>query len=275
MNAREDVAFLVGSQSRESILRALAEEPRRPTELAKVCDCARETAQRTLAGFCDRGWVQKSDRLYHLTPGGEMVFERYEALIDTVECTDRMGEFLTNAGNICDDIPHEVLDEVTVTSAVDNDPHAPINRYLTVLGREPVGRFRGVSPVVSRVFNEAAEEVLGPETEMELIIDQGVLDRSKAEYQEAFELGKELDQFSLRLVDEEVDFGLLLVDGHALVAAYDKYGNMVALVDGDAPEVVAWVEELYESLRARSIPVDDDTSAVGDTSTGRTTPSRQ
>ncbi|KAB1189254.1 hypothetical protein GJR98_09515 [Haloferax sp. MBLA0077] len=189
-----------------------------------------------------------------------MVYEQYQDLIDTVECADRMSEFLTNVEGICEDVPHDVLTQLSVTTAADNDPHAPINRYLTVLGSEPVDEFRGVSPIVSRVFNEAAERVIGPETTMELAIDHDVLERSITEYTDAFELGQELDQFSLRVVDETLEFGLLLVDGHGVVAAYDDDGNMVALVDGDEPEVVTWVEQLYESLRAASVPVERDAS---------------
>jgi predicted transcriptional regulator len=256
MDAQEDVAFLVGSKSRTSILRALAEEPRRPTDLARVCGCARETAQRTLAGFSKRRWVQKSNGLYHLTPGGEMVYERYEQLIETVERADRMSEFLTNVGEIGENIPSEVLDKLNITTAVESDPHAPLNRYLTVLGSETVRDFRGVSPIVSRVFNESAEQVLGPETEMELVIDREVLERSKTEYSEALKRGVELDQFSLRIIDSGVDFGILLVDGRGVVAAYER-GNMVALVDGDDPAVVEWVEEVYESVREKSIPFEE------------------
>ncbi|AFK19521.1 hypothetical protein HFX_1818 [Haloferax mediterranei ATCC 33500] len=257
MNTREDVAFLVGSESREAILRTLAVEPRRPTDLANICDCARETAQRTLAGFCDRGWVEKADGLYRLTPGGEMVYDRYQELRTTVERAERMREFLTNAGSASDDIPSSVLDQMNITTAVSNDPHAPLNRYLTVLGDEPVDQFRGVAPIVSRVFNESAEAVLGEHTQMELIVDQSVLERSRTAYPEAFERARDLDQFELRITDEDLEFGLLLVDGHGVVAAYDEHNNMVALVDGDEPEVISWVEELYESIHFASTPIDE------------------
>ena len=262
MNAREDVAFLVGSQSRVSILRTLADGPHRPTDLARRCGCARETAQRTLAGFRDREWVRKSNGEYQLSPVGELIFEQYERLVDTVECTDRMSEFLTNAGDLYDDVPTEVLHKLNVTTAADNDPHAPINRYLSILGDDTVDQYRGVSPIVSRIFNEAAEQVIGPQTEMELIIDRDVLERSVSEYPDAFELGRELDQFSLYVVEDELEFGLTLVDGHGALASHDEYGNIIALVDGDAPEVVAWVEELYESLRADASPVDYDEPAT-------------
>ncbi|MDS0239677.1 hypothetical protein NDO74_00010 [Haloferax sp. S2CR25-2] len=256
MSAREDVAFLVGSQSREAILRALAVEPHRPTELAERCDCARETAQRTLAGFCDRGWVKKADGLYHLTPGGTMVHEQYERFTEAVECADRMSEFLADAAEICENAPPGVLGQMNITTAADNDPHAPLNRYLTIVGNEPVDRFRGVAPIVSRVFNESAEAVLGENTRMELIVDRGVLERSIDAYPDSFERARELDQFELRIAEESLDFGLLVVDGHGVVSAYDEHNNLTALVDGDTPEVVSWVESLYESVRSKSVPID-------------------
>lgn len=255
MDAREDVAFLVGSRSREAILDALSDAPYRPTDLAETCGCARETAQRTLAGFCDRGWVEKCDGTYRLTPGGRMVYEQYTELVATVERADKLGDFLTNAPSVVTDAPTAVLDAVTVTTAVSGNPHAPLNRYLTVVGTDPVERFRGISPIVSPVFNDSAETVLGPTTEMELVVDEDVLETSKSEYTDALALAAKLDQFTLRLVDR-VEFGLLLVDGHGMVAAYDDDGNMVALVDGDDPDVVAWVEDLYESVRDRSTVVD-------------------
>ncbi|WP_410764392.1 helix-turn-helix transcriptional regulator [Haloferax sp. DFSO60] len=256
MDARDDIAFLVGSESREAILDALATEPRRPTELAKICDCARETAQRTLAGFCDRNWVEKHAGKYQLTPGGRMVHEKYGALVDTVTQVDKASEFLTNATGQIATVPSDVLEQMTITTAIGVDPHAPLNRYLTVLGDEPVEDFRGVSPIVSRVFNEAAERVVGPGTQMELIIDSEVLQRSIASYPDALTRAHELKQFSLRISEEPIDFGLLLVDGHALVAAYDDDDNMVALIDGDDSAVLEWAQSVYDSLRANSTAIE-------------------
>ncbi|WP_396612407.1 helix-turn-helix transcriptional regulator [Haloferax sp. S1W] len=235
---------------------ALATEPRRPTELAAVCGCARETAQRTLAGFCNRGWVEKADGRYQLTPGGEMVYDQYRELVASVERADRLREFLTNAGENVANVGNDVLDKLTVTTAADGDPHAPIDRYLTILGDEPVADFRGIAPIVSRLFNESAEDVLGPDTEMELIIDENVLERSKSEYASSLEHAHELEQFSLRISENELDFGLLLVDGHGVVASYDDHDNMVALVDGDDEVVVDWVESLYETVREYTVPIE-------------------
>ncbi|POG57231.1 hypothetical protein AUR65_002120 [Haloferax marisrubri] len=185
-----------------------------------------------------------------------MVHDQYEEFVGTVECADRMSEFLANATEVCEGVPPGVLSQMNITTAADNDPHAPLNRYLTIVGSEPVDRFRGVTPIVSRVFNESAASVIGPDTRMELVVDREVLERSIDAYSESFERAQDLEQFELRITDETLGFGLLLVDGHGVVSAYDDHNNLTALIDGDAPEVVSWVEDLYESVRSTSVPLD-------------------
>jgi predicted transcriptional regulator len=125
-----------------------------------------------------------------------------------------------------------------------------------VLGDEPVEKFRGISPIVSRVFNESAERVIGPGTQMELIIDSEVLQHSITSYPDALARAHELEQFTLCVSEESIDFGLLLVDGYALVAAYDDDGNMVALIDGDEPEVLEWAQSVYDAVWANSTEIE-------------------
>ncbi|WP_129115600.1 helix-turn-helix transcriptional regulator [Halegenticoccus tardaugens] len=258
MSAREDIAFLVGSSIREEILRELSESNMRPTELAAECSCARETAQRTLAGFVDRGWVTKEDGRYRITPAGDLVLEQYERLASTVTGAHRLRPFLANAGLVAQRLLPDALGCFTVTTATSDNPHAPIDRYLSVLGDEPVSSFRGITPIVSRVFNEATEAVIGPETEMELVIDESVLDASRTDYPDALRRAFELDQFDLFLASETIDFGLALVDGHAYVGAYDEDGNLVASIDGTDETLRELASDLYVEYRSRSNLLEPD-----------------
>ena len=251
MSAREDVSFLVGSETRVAILRAVVESPRRPTELASDCSCARETAQRTLSGFLDRGWVEKTDGYYRSTPAGDLVFDEYSDLETAVTHAARLGAFFTH---VVDDAvpPSSVLGELALAESTAENPHAPIDRYLTVLGTEPVDRFWGVTPIVSRVFNDAAERAIGPDTAVELVIDRTVLRTSRSEFGDATRTAAELDEFCLYVTPEPLEFGMAVVDDHALVGAYDDHGNLVALVDGTGEMFVEWAIDLYRSYRQRA-----------------------
>jgi len=252
MNPRGDIAFLVASECRVELLRNLSEESMRPTELASEVSCARETIHRSLSGFVDNQWVEKDGHAYRTTAAGEMILAEYETLESTVERTRELGTFLTELGERATEIPESALHSVSVTTATSDDPHAPINRYSSWLGDEPVSSFRGMTPIASPVFNEAAQRVLGPETDMELIIDAPVFDVSEQAYPDALDRALELDQFTLLRAAESVEFALAVVDGRVSVAAVDDRGNVVASVDGDDDALYEWATDVYERHRNRA-----------------------
>lgn len=251
MSAREDISFLIGSETRVAILRTVVESPHRPTDLAAECSCARETAQRTLSGFLDRGWVEKADGRYRGTPAGDLVLAAYEDLEAVVARAARLDGFFAH---IPEDAvpPSSVLDDLTFTDSSTENPHAPIDRFLTVLGSAPLDRFWGVNPIASRVFNDAAERAIGPDTDVELVIDRNVLRTSRAEFDDATRTAAELDEFRLYVGPDPLAFGMALLDDHAFVGAYDDRGNLVASIDGADGAFVEWAVDLYRTYRDRA-----------------------
>ncbi len=256
MNPRDDISFLVGSDSRVRVLRLLHEQSLRPTEIVDRCTCTRETVQRTLSGFGDLGWVEKTDKHYHTTLAGDMVLESYEDLSSVVTEVHELRPFLEHASEEFHDLPPGVLSSTTITTATRENPHAPINRYLELMRDGHVGRFRGVTPIVSGVFNQASESAIGPETDMELVIDDSVLERSQEDYQDALQVAYDLDQFTLYLSSEPIEFGLAIIDDVSWLGAYDDNGNLVACVDSDHPALFDWAMSVYERRREMSIELD-------------------
>jgi len=255
MNAREDIAFLVGSEVRVEILRALRSAPDRPSDLADRSSCARETAQRTVTAFADRGWAEKvpgTDR-YRLTRAGELVASSYDDFEECLAVSARFRDLLANLNGGAPDLECETLSGTTHTRATPDNPHTPINRLLDVMGDGDVDTLRGVTPIVSQVFNRAAERAIGPETDAELVVDRGVLETSAAEYPEALDRADQLDGFTLYVSPDPVSFGLVLVDGHAYLGAYDDNGNLVASADADGDDdFVGWARRTFTRIRDRS-----------------------
>lgn len=257
MTARSNIAYLVGSDNRVRILETLRERPHGPSELASACACARETAHRCLAGFVDRGWVTRENGRYEITPSGEMVLERYRGLESAVTQTTRLEAFLGRAPSAFRDLPPELLSELHLEAATPEDPHAPISRFRSVLGDETLDRFRGVTPVVSAVFNEAAARVIAPETDAELVVDESVLRASRTTYEDALDEAFSLSEFTLLLAREPLTFGLVLADDRAYASVYDD-GSVVASVDSDDGRFVQWIAELYERVRREARVVEPD-----------------
>ena len=254
MNARDDIAFLAGSRVRTDILRALRSATARPTELAEEYSCARETAQRAVSAFVERGWAEKvsTEDGYRLTRAGELVADGYDEFERCVVGSNRFRELLANLGTISERIDCETLSEVTYAQATAENPHAPIDRFLAVVGDEPVEQFYGITPIVSRVFNRAAGRVIRPETDVQLIVDRDVLTASVSEYPEALERAEELEGFTLYVSQEPLESGVMIVDGHAYLGAYDDDGNLVASADSAGEAFVSWAEETFESVREQT-----------------------
>jgi predicted transcriptional regulator len=266
MNPRDDIAFLVGSDSRVRVLRLLHEQPLRPTELVDRCTCTRETVQRTLSGFGDLGWVDKTDKRYHTTLAGDMVLEAYEDLSSVVSDVHDLRPFLEHASEEFHDVPPGVLSSTTITTATTENPHAPINRYIELMSDGYVDRFRGVTPIVSGIFNQASESAIGATTDMELVIDESVLERSRTDYEGALQTAYDLDQFTLYLASEPLEFGVAIIDDVAWLGAYDDNGNLVACVDGEHPRLHEWAVSVYERQREAAVelqsPADEGGIAV-------------
>ncbi|WP_435186420.1 helix-turn-helix transcriptional regulator [Halobellus sp. EA9] len=253
MTAREDIAFLAGSELRVEALFALRSETATPTELAERCSCARETAQRTISAFVDRGWAEKVSTAegYRLTRAGGLVASGYEDFERCVAVSKEYREFLVHLSGVDPDLSCRELDALTLTRATTQNPHAPINRFREVVGDEPVEEFFGITPIVSRMFNEAAARVIGSDTRIDLVIDESVLTASASEFPEALERAERLDQFTLYVSPETLEFGLMLVDGHAYLGAYDD-GTLVASVDGRTDAFREWAADTFERIREQS-----------------------
>ena len=253
MSAREDIAFLVGSEVRIDLLQTLRSTPARPSDLADRCSCARETAQRTVTGFADRGWAEKvpdTDR-YRLTTAGEIVAESYAEFEECLDVTARFRHLLANLEGV-DGLECEMLAETTRTRATPENPHTPINRLLELMDCDQIDTLRGVTPIVSRMFNQTAASAIGPDSDIDLVVDKDVLETSAAEYPEALERAEQLPGFTLYVSPQPVGFGLVIVDGHAFLGAYDDQGNLVASADDDGDLFVSWARRTFARIRDRS-----------------------
>jgi predicted transcriptional regulator len=249
MTARDSIAFLVGSDKRLSLLRELADGSDTPSTLASRSSCARETAQRTLGEFVDRGWAKQTGTEYELTGAGQIVLDAYDEFAAEMETADRLSDFLLYADDVVSDLPRSVLAEVEVTNTTAENPHATIDRYLSVLGTDHVSTFKGISPIVSRIFNEAAQGVTDSETMIELVIDESVLQTSQREYSESLLRAFELENMDLYLSPDPLDFGLAVIDGHVFVGAYTESGRLVSSIDGTDERFRQWALDRFESYR--------------------------
>lgn len=252
MGSREHVAFLAGSANRIRILDALREQPRRQCELVRVCELSRSTVHRTLDGLTAREWTRNEGGEYRLTAGGQLILDRYAALETAIERVDEWGPFLNRLGDIAATLPPAALDDATMVTTSPENPHAVIGHVADAFAASSSETFRGVSPVVSPLLNEAAGELLETGVEMELLIDESVLATSRAAYPDALEDAYVSENFTLYLSPDDLAFGLTILDERVLVTTHDEQGVLCECLDGTNEALVAWARDIYAKHRTRA-----------------------
>lgn len=256
MTAREHISFLAGSENRVRVLEALRDRPYRQSELVRGCDLSRSTVHRALDGLTARNWVARDDGEFRLTVGGTLVLERYDALEAAVERVDEWGSFLRRLGDVAATLPPAVLDDATLVSATPDDPHAATTHLAGSFTATEVDRFRGISPIVSSVVNEAAFELVSAGVPMELIIDDSVFTISEDSYPDALDDAHSFANMELFLYPETLDFGLAILDERVLIGAYDERGVLRECLDGTSDALFEWASEIYEDHRTTAQRVD-------------------
>lgn len=264
MAAHEDVKYLAGSPVRARILETLREEPLRPTELTDRVDATRTTVQRILAGYRERDWVVKRGRRYTITVTGRGVHRAYESLLADAERAGELGPFAAHVGPVADDLPWDALEGAEITVASDRDPFATVQRLAELISTADAERMRAVTPIVAEVFNEAAVEFIERGSHLELTIDDGVLEASRAGFPDALERARTNGDVDVLVHPEPIGFGLMLCEERTCLGAYDAENNVRAVVESDSPELFEWATEAYERYRSRAAPLEDVLEGTGE-----------
>ena len=219
-------------------------------DVADALDLAHRSVQRNLADLADRGWVEKRDGAYHLTTTGRLVTRTHAEYVRTLDRLDEWEPFvgaLPDASHVPDP---DLLADATLVGATAADPQAPVNHYVRTVRRLDTTRVRMVSPVLSRLFHDEHADLVarGVSTELVMATDtvRAARDLNPAEFAVVLRVPK------LRLYRHPgpVDVGVTLADDRVLVGAYDDDGQLVALLDGESPELLEWAADLYDRYRA-------------------------
>jgi predicted transcriptional regulator len=253
--AFEDIQFLTGSPQRREVLAALCDEPARPAELCRDIDATRTTIQRILAGFRERQWVSKHDGCYRATFTGQQVRTQYEALLTAAERAREFGPLAAHLCPVANDLPVEAIERGSLTVSEDGSPLAALSRFTDWMAAIE-GRLLAVSPVVARPFNEIGVELLESGTEIGMVIDETVLERSREQYESDLQLGVTHDAIDVYVQDDPLPVGVALDTERVCLIAYDEHNNMRALLESRDEELYEWGLDTYERHRERAAPLE-------------------
>lgn len=253
-NAILELEFLLSSPNRVHVIRWLtAERELSQRELKDRCEVSRPTLQRNLAALEDRGWLERDNRTYTLTPKGEWIAGEFSGLLELVETILDLEPFLNYVSSEALDFDIRHLSDAQLTVADAGNPYAPVNDHIMAMkGSES---FRAILPSIGLHPMEVAAGRVNNGCEHEVILgaEAAITIREERTYRDAFEALLEADNCRILCIDMRPPFYLGLVDDSVQIGVEDG-GKPHALIEVDEPEVRAWAEETFDEYRTRAEP---------------------
>ena len=252
MPADDAAQFLASSPDRLTVLMDLFGGPASPAELAADHSFSRRSVQRNLAEFVDRGWAESTGGTYRLTVTGALVAEEHADYVDVLAHIEEFAPFFRHLPDR-DHAPDPAwLADATLTLATEDDPQAPVHRYVTSVRRFDTERIRMLSPVLSRLFHDAHAKLAGRGVQTALIMPAAMVERARERNPAEFKTILTLNILSLYHVPDSFRVGLVLGDTRLLMAAYDDEKRLQALVEATDPQFYKWASNLFDRYLTRS-----------------------
>lgn len=251
--ASDDAAqFLANSPDRLTLLVSLSEGDGSPSELADEHSLSRRSVQRNLAEFVDRGWAEGTGGTYRLTVTGALVADEHAAYVDALDRIDEFAPLFRHLPDRTHAPDPAWLADAGLTVATDDDPQAPVHRYVKSVRHLDTSRIRMLSPVLSRLFHEAHAALAVRGVPTDLVMPAPMVERARERNPMEFTAVVQLDVLSLYRSPDPVGLGLVVGDDRLLLAAYDDEKQLRALVESEDGEFLTWATQLFDRYRDQS-----------------------
>ena len=254
----EDVEFLVRSEHRVAALDALADGPRRRSELRAMTGASSSTISRMLREFEARHWIRKEGHRFDATPLGAFVAEGLTGLLGRMETERRLREVVRWFPT--DDVAFDVvrcLRDAEIVVPTESDPMAPVRRAGQQLRAGTRLRFL-TTQVTVQYFDVVRELVFDEGMRVEGVVTPAVYDTLVNDPAMATVYGDLRESDDMRvMITQNVPLILQIVDDRVGVGLVDEAANPRGLICTDADRVHSWAVDTFETCRGEAEPVPD------------------
>ncbi|AXG05926.1 winged helix-turn-helix transcriptional regulator [Haloplanus rubicundus] len=247
--------YLAGSELRPAVLAVLrAEGPLPLREVADRVSASRRTVKRTLRAMESRGWIRPTNGAYELTALGATVLAAHEEFRERSRIARRLRPFLERVPASEFDPGIGALADATVCTP-DDDPTAFVDRLVEL--RAGATRVREYTPFLMLDSLEQFSEGNGQsDGDVIVVVRTDTPPRSTPAYDERFEALVAAPHAEVYVdPDGPTNIAFGVADGTAFLGVADDDGMPGALLVGDAPELVSWVERQFEDCLDAAEPL--------------------
>lgn len=251
---RETLKTLVNSDYRRQIAEFLHDRPADRDEIQEHCSASGSSLSRCLSDLMDCGWVQQhpTNRDYYLVSPAITIIESWTGFAHSLRVINDKEEFLILLRQTPFAVSVDALEECTLTVASKDDPHAAVMDFLSTLEDTQSTKFHAMVPILSDVYNRAAEPLVGSDIDVELIIDEEVLHLSETNAPGNVATVLESDNIDLYIHPEKIPIGLAILDDKAMMGAYDEEGNHRASLVGSSETATEWMNGVFDQYKSRT-----------------------
>lgn len=240
------------------ILELLGDSARSRADLQQTLGVHRTTVRKHLERLEKANRVEEvpAENTYRISPTGRIVVRSVRRTITDFRTANRLGDALSR---LPESPPANAptLRTCDVTPCDSNDPYAPVERFVALVGVTET--FRGFVPVCNPMYVEPFDARIAAGHDFEIVGTPHVFESIRSKHPDTFETALEVASTRLLVVENLPQFGVALFDDTAVIAAYDEDMRTHSLLEAcdEQQELVEWIEQQYETQRQAAIPYEE------------------
>ena len=246
----DEITSLSRSPTRFEILDLICDSPRSRAELQRELDIHRTTLQKNLGELVAKNWVEDvpTENIYRALPAGRIITESVHETMADFRAADKLGMFLAQLPET-PPVRADVFRTCDVTLCESHGAYAPMERFVELVNDADF--FRGFAPVFNPFYVEALGARIADGCDFEIIGPPDVFEAIRIDRPKAFETAVNAESTRLLVADDVPQFGLGLLEGTVVVAAYDEHMRTHSILEAcdEREELVEWAERQYDTQR--------------------------
>lgn len=247
------IEYMVRSPHRVRILQKLSSEPTTFEEITGDLEAANRTVKRAFELLKAEGWVSEAEAEYRLTPVGVVFADRVLSCVNETRTILTLKPFFEQVSPNEEDVDVELLlgSDIEVITQQPGTPYAPIERTIELLSDTTTTHT--LAPMIASIYADRYYRLITANgMTAATVLTCEVADYIRTESTPEMEQVLDTGNVEVFVYEEDLPFGLLVVDDSVAVGAYDEYGTMRALLVSDSEAVREWAMSTFERYKEDS-----------------------
>ncbi len=240
----EIVSVLSDSPHRISILQHVDDDPVSVGEVSSSLEIPRATAKHNLTRLEEAALVESVGSSYAITAFGRAVRTHLTSCLDAIAVSRTLQPFLEVVPPSAFDCDPTLFEGSDVTAIAPSNPHAPVERLLSVV--EDASYLRVVTPVfLPQLVDAFHDGLVDGDLRLDLVAPADAFELLGSERPTVCAEAVESERLVAGVYPDAVPFGLYLLEDAVVLVGHDEENIPRCVVENDADAAVDWASDLF------------------------------